>query len=313
MKINESCILEDRGVIYIDGSDTKEFLQNIVTNNLDFVSENRSIYSSILTPQGKYLFDFILVKHKKGYLIDCEKNELENLIKTLNLYKLRSKIEILNLSNEFTVAAISYEKFNEIFTSTLKKIWEKTKYVPNENDRIGWTVKYREDSIVLDPRNRELGARLISNLEKLHLSLKKLDLKIVDKKIYYEKSYELGIPQINNSKLKDKIFGIECNFEELNAIDFKKGCFVGQENTSRIRLRNKLRRRLMPLKIKEGNVDEGDVVKFKSSEVGKVLICEPFPFAIIKLTDPSIKEFLDKDLTSKKAKINIVNLEWLNL
>jgi len=288
MKINEACILEDRGIIYIDGPDTKEFLQNIVTNNLDFVSENRSVYSSILTPQGKYLFDFILVKHKKGYLIDCEKNELENLIKTLNLYKLRSKIEILNLSNEFVVASISFDKYLSL-------------------------DKNQEDSILLDPRNKKLGARLISNLEKLHLSLKKLDLKIVDKKIYYEKSYELGIPQINNSKLKDKIFGIECNFEELNAIDFKKGCFVGQENTSRIRLRNKLRRRLMPLKVKEGNIDEGDVIKFNSSEVGKVLIDKPFPFGIIKLNNPNINEFLDKDLTSKKAKINIVNLEWLNL
>lgn len=288
MKINEACILEDRGIIYIDGPDTKEFLQNIVTNNLDFISENTSIYSSILTPQGKYLFDFILVKHKKGYLIDCEKNELENLIKTLNLYKLRSKIEILNLSNEFVVATISFDKYLSL-------------------------DKNEEDSILLDPRNKKLGARLISNLEKLHLSLKKLDLKIVDKKIYYEKSYELGIPQINNSKLKDKIFGIECNFEELNAIDFKKGCFVGQENTSRIRLRNKLRRRLMPLKVKEGNIDEGDVIKFNSSEVGKVLIDKPFPFGIIKLNNPNINEFLDKDLTSKKAKINIVNLEWLNL
>ena len=111
MKITETCILEDRGIIYIEGPDAKKFLQNIVTNNLDFVSDNRSIYSSILTPQGKYLFDFILIKHKKGYLIDCEKNELENLIKTFKLYKLRSKIEILNLSNEFVVAAISKEKF----------------------------------------------------------------------------------------------------------------------------------------------------------------------------------------------------------
>ena len=82
MKITETCLLEDRGIIYIEGSDAKGFLQNIVTNNLDFVSDNKSIYSSILTPQGKYLFDFILIKHKKGYLIDCEKNELENLIKT---------------------------------------------------------------------------------------------------------------------------------------------------------------------------------------------------------------------------------------
>ena len=93
MKITETCLLEDRGIIYIEGADTKEFLQNIVTNNLDFVSESRSIYSSILTPQGKYLFDFILVKHKKGYVIDCEKIELENLIKALNVYKLRSKYQ----------------------------------------------------------------------------------------------------------------------------------------------------------------------------------------------------------------------------
>jgi len=81
MKITETCILEDRGIIYIEGPDTKEFLQNIITNNLDKISDKQSIYSSLLTPQGKYLFDFILVKHKKGYLIDCEKIELENLIK----------------------------------------------------------------------------------------------------------------------------------------------------------------------------------------------------------------------------------------
>ena len=237
MKITETCLLEDRGIIYIEGSDAKGFLQNIVTNNLDFVSDDKSIYSSILTPQGKYLFDFILIKHKKGYLIDCEKNELENLIKTLNLYKLRSKIEILNLSNEFAVAAISYKKFQEIHEP-------KPRYFSDGNNR-GWTVKYREDSVVLDPRNRELGARLISNLEKLYLSLKKLGLKIVDRNIYYRKSFDLGIAQINSSKIKDKIFGIECNFEELNAIDFKKGCYVGQENTSRIKLRSKLRRRLL--------------------------------------------------------------------
>ena len=79
------------------------------------------------------------------------------------------------------------------------------------------TVKFREDPLLLDPRNIKLGARLISNLEKLYLSLKKLDLKIVDRNIYYRKSFDLGIAQINSSKIKDKIFGIECNFEELKA------------------------------------------------------------------------------------------------
>ena len=297
MKITETCILEDRGIIYIEGPDTKEFLQNIITNNLDKISDKQSIYSSLLTPQGKYLFDFILVKHKKGYVIDCEKIELENLIKALNVYKLRSKIEILNLSDELVVASFSYEKYLSL----------------ENNQTPGFTFKYGEDLILLDPRNIKLGARLMSNLEKLYLSLKKLDLKIMDKNIYYKKSFDLGIAQINNSKLKDKIFGIECNFEELNAIDFKKGCFVGQENTSRIRLRNKLRRRLLPLKIKEGKILEGDLIKFNNSDVGRILIHDPFPFALVKVTDPNIKEFLKKDLVCGSAKVEITKPEWLNL
>ena len=297
MKITETCILEDRGIIYIEGPDTKEFLQNIITNNLNKISDKQSIYSSLLTAQGKYLFDFILIKHKKGYLIDCEKIELENLIKALKIYKLRSKVEILNLSNEFAVASLSFEKYLSL----------------ENNQTPGFTFKYKEDSILLDPRNIKLGARLISNLEKLYMSLKKLDLKIIDKNVYYKESFDLGIAQINSTKLKDKIFGIECNFEELDAIDFKKGCFVGQENTSRIRLRNKLRRRLLPIKIKEGKILEGDLIKFNNSDVGRILIHDPFPFALVKVTDPNIKEFLKKDLVCGSAKVEITKPEWLNL
>ena len=297
MKITETCILKDRGIIYIEGPDSKEFLQNIITNNLDKITDNQSIYSSLLTAQGKYLFDFILSKHKKGYLIDCEKIELGNLIKIFKIYKLRSKIEILNLTNEFAIASISYEK-----------------YLSLENNKIpGFTFKYNEDCIILDPRNINLGARLISNLEKLYLSLKKLNLITVDQRIYYKKSFDLGIPQINCYKLKDKLFGIECNLEELNAIDFKKGCFIGQENTARIRLRNKLRRRLLPLNVKKGKILENDLIKFNNSDIGRILIQEPFPFALIKVTDPNIKEFFNKDLVCGSAKVQILKPDWLNL
>jgi len=236
-----------------------------------------------------------LAKHKKGYVIDCEKVELENLIKALNLYKLRSKLEILDLSNEFVVAAFPYEKYLSL----------------ESNQTPGFTIKYNEDPLILDPRNKKLGARLITNLEKLYLSLKKLNLKIVDKNIYYQESFELGIVQINSTKLKNKIFGIECNFEELNAIDFKKGCFVGQENTSRINLRNKLRRRLLPLKIKKGKIVEGDLIKFNNNEIGRVLIDNPYPFAIIKVTDPDIKEFEKEELTCGSANIKVCIPSWL--
>ena len=132
MNINSACILEDRGILFVDGIDAKDFLQNIITNNIDKVSDNSSCFASLLTPQGKFLFDFIVVKHKKGYFIDCEKIQIEELFKQFSLYKLRSDVQILNLSNEFTVAALSYEKFISIDGS---------------KDELGFTLKYREDPI----------------------------------------------------------------------------------------------------------------------------------------------------------------------
>ena len=104
-------ILEDRGLLFVQGKDAKEFLQNLITNDIDKVNETNSCFASLLTPQGKYLFDFLIIKHKNGYFIDCEKLQIENLYNRLDLYKLRSKVEILNLSNEFVVAALSNEKF----------------------------------------------------------------------------------------------------------------------------------------------------------------------------------------------------------
>ncbi len=86
-----------------------------------------------------------------------------------------------------------------------------------------WSWKY-------SPRNKYLGARLIINLEKLYLSLKKLNLQNDKIENYYEQSHKLGIVPKNLNQLQNKLFGIECNYEELNGIDFKKGCYIGQEN-----------------------------------------------------------------------------------
>ena len=294
MNINNVYILEDRGILFIQGSDTKEFLQNLITNDIDKVDEANSCFSSLLTPQGKYLFDFLVVKHKKGYFIDCEKKQIEELFKQLNIYKLRSDIEILNLSNEFVVAAFSYEKFISF---------------DGAKDLPGNTFKYGEDPVFLDPRHKKLGGRLIINLEKLYLSLKKLDLKSTNPEEYYKLSYELGIPQKNTEKLRNKLFGIECNFEELNGIDFKKGCYIGQEITSRIKLRNKLSKRLLPIQLIEGKLIEGSTIKNNENEIGKVLINNQYPFAIIKYLsdnfDPKIK------YKSEEAVLKIIIPEWI--
>ena len=295
MNIKNVYILDDRAILYIHGDDVKEFLQNLISNDINKVNDSNSCFSSLLTPQGKFLYEFIIVKHKSGYLIDCDKTQADGLFKQFSLYKLRSKVEILNLSNEFIVAAFSYEKF---------LTFEEAK------DQTGFTIKYREDPILLDPRNKELGARLIINLEKLYLSLKKLDLHDANLKEYYSLSHKLGIVPKNLNKLQNKLFGIECNFEELNGIDFKKGCYVGQENTARIKLKNKLSKRLFPININKGKLHEGESIYNNEIEIGKVLIENDYPFALVKYLDKNFDEKFE--FKTKEASINIKKPDWIN-
>ena len=161
----------------------------------------------------------------------------------------------------------------------------------------------------MDPRHKKLGGRLIINLEKLYLSLKKLDLKSTNPKEYYKKSYELGILQKNTEKLRNKLFGIECNFEELNGIDFKKGCYVGQENTSRIKLRNKLSKRILPIQLIEGKLIEGSSIRNNDNEIGKVLINNQYPFAIVKY----LSDYFDLKIEykSEDAVLKIIKPQWI--
>ena len=294
MNIKNVYILDDRAILYINGEDAKEFLQNLISNDINKVNDETSCFTSLLTPQGKFLYEFIIIKHKSGFIIDCEKSQLDGLFKQLTLYKLRSKVEILNLSNEFVVAAFSYKKF---------LTFDKTK------DKPGFTLKYREDPIFLDPRNKYLGARLIINLEKLYLSLKKLDLHDAEIKEYYSLSHKLGIVPKDLNKLQNKLFGIECNYEELNGIDFKKGCYVGQENTARIKLKNKLSKRLLPINLIKGKLSEGESVYYKENEIGKVLISNDYPFALIKYLDDNFNEKFE--FNTKNALISIEKPDWI--
>jgi len=294
MNRNNIYTLEDRGILYVQGEDVLEYLQNIITNDINKVTDMMSCFASLLTPQGKYLFDFIIVKHKKGYFIDCEKKQIDQLYKQLQVYKLRSKVEILNLSNEFVVAAISKEKFLSF---------------ENVKEENGFTIKYREDPIVLDPRNKELGGRLIINLEKLSLSIENLKLKSVESKDYYDFSFKLGVAQLNTDKLQNKLFGIECNFEELNGLDFKKGCYVGQENTARIKLKDKLSKKLLPIEVLEGSIKVDDQVSINKKELGKILISEKYPFGLIKFKDENFD--FDKKLNCGSASIKVLKPEWL--
>ena len=191
MEKNEVIILEDRGFIQVKGLEAKDFLQNIVTNDLEKVTNESTIFSSILTPQGKYLFEFFVIKLGDNFLLENEKKSTEEIIKVLNFYKLRSKVDFVDLSEKYVATIISLEKFKEI---------------DNSSSSLGKTINYRGDPVYIDPRNIKLGAKIISKLENIHLTIKKLKLNIVNQQKYYDKSFELGIPQVALSKLKDKIF-----------------------------------------------------------------------------------------------------------
>ena len=296
MEKSEVITLEDRGFIQVKGIEAKDFLQNIVTNDIEKVTDQLTIFSSILTPQGKYLFDFFILKLKDSYLLDCEKKSTAKIIKLLNYYKLRSKVDFIDLSEKYVALIISLEKFKEI---------------NNSDFSIGKTTSYGNDPVYIDPRNSNLGAKLISKLENMHLTIKKLNLTISDKKKYYNKSFELGIPQIDLDKLREKVFGIENNLDELNGIDFKKGCYVGQENTSRIKLRNNLRRRILPVQKITGEISENDIIKYKDNDIGKIMIDKPYSFALVKVVDPDLNEFNNNELVCGNSKIKILKPDWI--
>ena len=304
MEINDSAILDDRGFIQINGDEAKIFLQNIVTNDIEKVTNNLTLFSSIFTPQGKYLYEFFILKFEDGYLLECEKKITSEIIKIFNFYKLRTKVNLIDVSKKYTSIIISLKQFEKITKSEHME---------------GQTLTYEEGStsscenerIYVDPRNKNLGAKIITKIENAESLIKTLNLKKINKEKYYEKSFNLGIPQINLDKLKEKLFGIESNLDELNGIDFKKGCYIGQENTSRIKLRNKLRRRILPIKKISGEIHENDIIKYNNNEIGKVMIDGPYTFALVKVVEPDLKDFANVELTCGKSKIKILKPKWI--
>ena len=264
----------------------KNKTHNIINNLIDPV-----LFSSIrdtLTGDTFFWFynDYVNYRPCNGYKFTNE------IIDYLLKYKLRSKIEIKNISMEHVVGLITLEKFTDIQKS---------------ENKTGDTIEFRNSPLFLDPRNKKLGARILSTLEKLHLTIKKLDLKIVKPDTYFAKAHSLGIPIKGIENLKEQLFGLEANFEELQAIDFKKGCYIGQENTARMKLKNKLRRRLLPIKFDQ-ELSIGDELKYNNITIGKVLINKPMPFVLVRLFDPDFSEFNDKDISINDNKAKLINI-----
>ncbi len=290
MEKDQIIILKDRGIISVIGEECVDFLQNIITNDIKKVTKSKSIFSGILTPQGKYLFEFFVIKSKEGIYLECDIEIVGDLLAHLEKFKLRSKVKLEELTDSYVVGIITNDKFKEL---------------QNEENQFSQTIWHRSSPCFQDPRLEKLGVRIISPLDKLYLTIKKLSLKIIESNYYFKIAYENGIPIKGLKNLQNNLFGLEANLEKLSAIDYKKGCYIGQENTARMKLKNKIRKKLLPVKAKDA-LEIGEEVSFDGKKIGTIMIGDPYPFALINLFDPNFTDFKNKELFVDKKKISLL-------
>ena len=282
-----------KGFISIKGEDSIDFIQNIISNNIKNVTDNNCIFSSLLTPQGKFLFEFIILKIKNNFLIECTDELIKELSNKLLNYKLRSKVEIKIEDNLISID-IPFVKFKNLNINKLN------------------VINYKNYIIFEDPRIKNTLARAIIEKSKIKEFLSDFDIELTDEKYLLEKKlFNLGIPSKDIIKLQNEIFSLEANFLELNGIDQKKGCYIGQENTARMYLKNKVNKRLFALQIINGKVQKGQKITLGDEEIGKVLIDDLFPFALIKINKDNKNLIINKELKTNTAfvKINVPN--WM--
>lgn len=243
------CPLPERLVLAVGGADAREFLQGLVSNDMNRASPAQAIYAALLTPQGKYLFDFFVVQKDEEFLLDCEAARGAELAKRLNFYKLRSKVVIRDASVEYAVAAAPGR-------DALAALG-----LPEQP---GATSAIEGGIAFTDPRMAAAGARLLLAPGALAKAQQ------APHEAYHGLRVALGLPEGSPDIAVEKYFLLEANFEELNGVDFKKGCYVGQELVSRMKHRAALRKRILPVRIEGPQPQPGTPVLAGGKEVGMV-------------------------------------------
>lgn len=230
----KASILPERGVLRVGGAEARTFLQNLITNNVDLAEGTKAIYAGLLTPQGKFLFDFIIIADGDGLLLDCDGARIGDLAKRLAFYKLRAQVTIEDVSATHKVMAV----------------W-------------GGDASAIKGAFT-DPRLAALGTRLIA------ADPQAPGTEAATPADYHRHRIAHGVGDAAHDFEPDRTFPLEVNFEELNGVDFQKGCFIGQEVTSRTKRRGSVRKRLLPCTV-EGDMPKPHVpVRSVGREVGTV-------------------------------------------
>jgi len=221
--------LIDRGVIRVSGEDARDFLQNIVTNEMDEVTPERAGYGALLTPQGKIICDFFVValpvEDGGGFLLDCPLLQTADLMKRLKLYKLRAKVALEDLTDKSAVLASAD----------------------------GAPLPQDAGFVYDDPRLPALGQRAVADAEGIEA------LVSAELAAYHARRIAFGIPAGGRDFPYGDTFPHEALLDQLGGVSFKKGCYIGQEVVSRMQHRGTARTRVVPIVFDEGIVAETGV------------------------------------------------------
>jgi len=297
--MSEACILLDRAILRITGGDAREWLQGLVSNDMDDVTETRSIYAALLSPQGKILFDFFVVADGQDFLLDCEKDRRNDLAKRLAMYQLRSAVRI-DADDDLQVAALYSEKALE--TAGVLQ------------DSAGTTRSGFGGTVFVDPRCAALGARLIGRGAPLADELEAAMISLSGEAHYHERRLMLGVSNGSRDLVPDKAFVLESNLEELAGVSFSKGCFIGQEVTARTKHKSTLRKRILPVQVEGALPGSGSKIVAEGSEIGTLLSGQGTRgLALVRLDrwQAAIEE--SSEISCEGAQATIQVPPWLNI
>ena len=235
------CLLGDRGVIEVAGADATDFLQRLITNSVLNIPKGEGRYAGLLTPQGKLLFDFFVVPlpegPEAGYSIDCAGEQTADLVKRLNLHKMRAKIAIEDKSKDFAVAAI----FGGEMATGIEGVFYRDTRAPHMGLR------------VIVPRGAALA---------------KLDRAEASR--YEAHRIAQGVPKGGVDFRHGDAFVHDVNLDLMNGVDFNKGCYVGQEVVARVHHRNSARKRIARIHFDGPAPAQGTQITAGDAMIGQV-------------------------------------------
>jgi folate-binding protein YgfZ len=246
-------ILDSRAVLRIDGADRADFLQGLISNDVTKLARNVAIYAALLTAQGRFLHDMFLAGFDDSFLLDAEAERLPDLIRRLTIYKLRSKVAIAPAIEFMVCAAFGKDTLSALGLTS----------------EVGASVRFAGGIAYTDPRNAAMGARLIVPRE-MELALTRLGFARTDASDYDRLRLSLGIPDGSRDLVPEKSLLMESGFDDLNGIDWSKGCYIGQELTARMKYRALVKKQLVPVTVAGPMPAPGTAIMSGEDEVGEI-------------------------------------------